>query len=116
MIGEENEVNTGEKIVTDVPRSLEADSTTSDLLKQMKTALKDKTPSKLFVQFCSSEDYDLIVKGTTPYVADGINEQDFLITADDILVFIGILLLIGYHSNTCERDCWSDADTLALPW
>ncbi|GFV00919.1 hypothetical protein TNCV_1387331 [Trichonephila clavipes] len=81
----------------------------------MGTALKDKTPSKLFVQFYSREDYNLIVKGTITY-ADEINEQAFLATADDILLFIGILLLTGYHSNTCECDYWSEADTLALPW
>ncbi|GFX10297.1 hypothetical protein TNCV_1866921 [Trichonephila clavipes] len=104
-----------EIIVKDVPGSLEetqADSTTSDLLKQRETALKDKTPSELFEQFYTSEVYDLIVKGTMPYAADVINEQDFLTTADEIRVFIEMLLLTVY--DTCERDYWSDAETLAL--
>ncbi|GFW44333.1 uncharacterized protein TNCV_1747621 [Trichonephila clavipes] len=51
-----------------------AGSTTSDLLKHMETALKDRTPSELFEQFYSSEMYHLIVKGIMPYAADVINK------------------------------------------
>ncbi|XP_035230393.1 piggyBac transposable element-derived protein 3-like [Stegodyphus dumicola] len=106
----------------------------------METALKDKTPSELFEQFYSSEVYDLTVKETERYATDVKNEQGFLFvfyicqrntcfyltkyvflsyvflsfTANEIRVFIGILLITGYHSNTCERDYWSDAEDLRI--
>ncbi|GFV88184.1 uncharacterized protein TNCV_3243331 [Trichonephila clavipes] len=53
--GDENEVNTGEIIVNDVPGCLEGESTASDLLKQMQTALKGKTPIELLEQFYFGE-------------------------------------------------------------
>ncbi|GFV44148.1 retrovirus-related Pol polyprotein from transposon 412 [Trichonephila clavipes] len=43
-------------------------------------------------------------------------EHDFLTTAIEIRVFVGNLLLTGYHSHTCERDCWSDAEDLEVTW
>ncbi|GFR04874.1 hypothetical protein TNCT_521821 [Trichonephila clavata] len=46
------------------------------------------------------------------YAEDVKNEQGFLTTADEMRVFIGILLLNGYHSNTYERDYWLDAEDL----
>ncbi|GFW30307.1 hypothetical protein TNCV_3850781 [Trichonephila clavipes] len=73
----------------------------------MKTALKDKTPSKLFEQFYFSEAYDVNAKENMQYAADVTNKHDLLSTADEIRVFIGILLLAGYHSNTRERDYWT---------
>ncbi|GFX08701.1 hypothetical protein TNCV_62281 [Trichonephila clavipes] len=117
--GDDNEVNIGEIIIKYVPglRGLEVDeSTANDLLKQMKTALKDKTPTELFEQFYFGEVNDLIVKETVRYAAVVKPEHDFLTTAIEIRVFIGILLLTGYHSNTSERNYWPDSDTLALPW
>ncbi|GFU56035.1 hypothetical protein TNCV_3405021 [Trichonephila clavipes] len=80
----------------------------------METALKHKTPSEFFEQSYSSEAYDLNAKESMRYAADLTNERDFLTTANELRVFIGILLLAGYDSNTCERDYWSDAETLAL--
>ncbi|GFV56578.1 piggyBac transposable element-derived protein 3 [Trichonephila clavipes] len=80
----------------------------------MDTALKGKTPRVIFEQFYSGEVYELIVKETMRYAADVKNEHDFLTTADEIRVFIGILLLTGYHSNTCECDYWSDAEDLGI--
>ncbi|GFX11072.1 hypothetical protein TNCV_4502871 [Trichonephila clavipes] len=68
-------------------------SSTISLLEQRETALKGNTPSELSELFYSSEAYDIIVKGTMPYAADIINEQEFLTTADEIRVFIGTLLL-----------------------
>ncbi|GFW69679.1 uncharacterized protein TNCV_1883231 [Trichonephila clavipes] len=80
--GDDNEVNTSEIIIKVVPWSTE----------QMETALKDETPSELFEQFYSSEAYDLNAKEAMRYAADVSNEHDFLTTADEIRVFIGILL------------------------
>ncbi|GFS65175.1 hypothetical protein TNCV_2331 [Trichonephila clavipes] len=46
---------------------------------------------------------------------DVANEDDSLITADEIRVFIEILLLALYNSNTYERDLnQSDVETLEL--
>ncbi|GFQ74414.1 zinc finger protein [Trichonephila clavata] len=41
-------------------------------------------------------------------------EYYFFTTANEIRVFIGILLLTGYHSNSCERDYWSDAEDYGI--
>ncbi|GFV95499.1 hypothetical protein TNCV_4575011 [Trichonephila clavipes] len=60
--------------------------------------------------------YYLIVKETMRHAADIRNQHDFLTTTDEIRVFVRILLLTDCHSNTCERDYWSDAETLTLPW
>ncbi|GFX64904.1 uncharacterized protein TNCV_450421 [Trichonephila clavipes] len=59
----------------------------------METELKVKTPLELFEQFYSSEAYNLNAKETMQYAADVTNEHDFLTIADEIHVFIGILLL-----------------------
>lgn len=92
----------------------QVDSTANDLLKHMETTLKEKSPVELFEQFYSNEVYDHIVKETVRYATDVKNEHDFLTSADEIRVFLGILLLTGYHSNTCERDYWSDAEDLGI--
>ncbi|GFX62935.1 hypothetical protein TNCV_1100281 [Trichonephila clavipes] len=49
-----------------------------------------------------------------PYAADLRNECVFLTNADKIHSFVGILLLTRYHSNTCERHYWSDAEDLRI--
>ncbi|GFX44005.1 hypothetical protein TNCV_4112841 [Trichonephila clavipes] len=78
----------------------------------METALKDETPTELFEQCYSGEVYDFVVKVTTRYAADLKNKHDFLTAACEIRVFIGMLLLTGYHSNTF--DYWSDAENLVI--
>ncbi|GFT53921.1 hypothetical protein TNCV_3368441 [Trichonephila clavipes] len=109
--GDDNEVNTGEIIIKDVPWSLEFRSGDSF---QPEPPLK--SPSELFELFISVAFYYLIVKETMRHAADVRNQHDFLTTTDEIRVFVRILLLTDCHSNTCERDYWSDAETLTLPW
>ncbi|GFW30336.1 piggyBac transposable element-derived protein 2 [Trichonephila clavipes] len=58
--------------------------------------------------------YDLIVKETMRYAAYVKNEHGFLTTVDEVHIFIGILFLTGYHSKTCERDYWPDAEDLGI--
>ena len=65
----------------------------------METTLKEKSPAELFEEFYSNEVYDHIVKETVRYATDLKNEHNFLTSADEIRVFLGILLLTGYHSN-----------------
>ncbi|GFW35288.1 hypothetical protein TNCV_3004461 [Trichonephila clavipes] len=52
------------------------------------------------------------VKEALRYTKDVKEEHDFLNTTDEIRNFFGILLLTGYHSNTCECYYWSDAEDL----
>ncbi|GFW58451.1 hypothetical protein TNCV_3513141 [Trichonephila clavipes] len=75
---------------------------------------KNKLDGPSHVSLC--EDYDPNAKETMRYAANVPKEHDFLTTAKEIRAFIGILPLAGYHSNTCERDFWSGAETLELPW
>ncbi|PRD24174.1 UNVERIFIED_CONTAM: hypothetical protein NCL1_44510 [Trichonephila clavipes] len=69
----------------------QAESNVNNLLKQMETALKDKTLLELFEQFYSIEVYKFIVIEIARYTTDVKNEHNFLTTADEIPVFIGFI-------------------------
>jgi hypothetical protein len=58
--------------------------------------------------------FEYIVKETVRYAVNVKNEQDFMLTADVTRVFVGFLLLTGYHKLPSERLYCSEDEDLGL--
>lgn len=77
----------------------------------MNTALEDKSPVEVFETIVDRDVVQLIVDQTMKYASQH-NMHRFSITAEELKVFIGILLFSGYHSLPRERMYWQlDEDT-----
>lgn len=72
---------------------------------QMKQDLRDKTLYELFKLFYDDEVQSLIVNESVKYARQN-NNTSFSLDMSDLDVFIGIMLLTGYHSLPRERMYW----------
>lgn len=83
-------------------------------LKGMKDALETSTPVQIFEELITPEIYDHIAKETVRYATSCKNIMDFTINADELKVFIGILLFSSYHKLPSERHYWSNDEDLGI--
>jgi hypothetical protein len=71
------------------------------------------SPKEVFEQVEDDSVYEYTVKQTTRYAANVRNEDDFLLTADKLVV-AGFLLLTVYHKLHSERLYWSENEDFGL--
>jgi DNA excision repair protein ERCC-6 len=83
-------------------------------MKDLTKRLHSLSPEEVFEQLANDSIYEYIVKETVRYAVNVKNEQDFMLTADEVRVFLGFLLLTGYHKLTSERLYWSQDEDLGL--
>uniref|UniRef100_A0A8C4RHN7 PiggyBac transposable element-derived protein domain-containing protein n=1 Tax=Erpetoichthys calabaricus TaxID=27687 RepID=A0A8C4RHN7_ERPCA len=81
----------------------------------LRQTLAQHNPVQLFEEFFSPEIYDLICKETVRYSTDFRNDHEFHTSTEEVKVFLGILIITGYHKVPSEADYWSDAEDLVVP-
>ncbi|XP_028658906.1 piggyBac transposable element-derived protein 2-like [Erpetoichthys calabaricus] len=82
---------------------------------KLRQTLAQHNPVQLFEEFFSPEIYDLICKETVRYSTDFRNDHEFHTSTEEVKVFLGILIITGYHKVPSEADYWSDAEDLVVP-
>lgn len=82
---------------------------------QMKHDLSDRTPYELFRQYYDDEVQNLIIAESVKYARQK-NNTSFTLDKSDLDVFIGIMLLTGYHSLPRERMYWCRDEDVQIPY
>jgi hypothetical protein len=85
------------------------------LQEQMKHDLCDKNPYELFRLYFDNEVQNLITDESVKYARQH-NNTSFTLDTHDLDVFIGILLLTGYHSLPRERMYWCRDEDVQIPY
>lgn len=83
-------------------------------MENLKKNLQHLSPREVFEKFFHCGIYEHIVKESVRYAATEKNESDFVLSPEEVKVFIGFLLLTGYHKLPSERMYWSDEDDLSV--
>jgi hypothetical protein len=76
--------------------------------------LHSLSPKEVFEQLANDSIYEYIVKEMVQYMVNVKNEQDFMLTADEVKVSVGFLLLTGYRKLPSELLYWSEDKDLGL--
>lgn len=76
--------------------------------------LEGLTEVNIFERFLSEDVLNAIITETHRYARDVKNDANFEITKDELKVFIGVLILSGYHQLPSERDYWSEDEDLSV--
>ena len=84
----------------------------NNLLK-MKEQLKGSTPVKVFEEIFSEEIVQFIIKESVRYATE-TNRPATTSSSDEIKIFIGVLLISGYHKLPAETHYWSNDEDLGL--
>jgi len=82
---------------------------------QMKNDLRDRTPYELFKLYYDDEVQNLIITESVKYARQK-NNTSFALEQSDLDVFIGIMLLTGYHSLPRERMYWCRDEDVEIPY
>ena len=82
---------------------------------QMKQDLREKTPYELFKLFYDDEVQNLIVNESVKYARQK-NNTSFSLDSSDLDVFLGIMLLTGYHSLPRERMYWCRDEDIQITY
>ncbi|XP_030751730.1 piggyBac transposable element-derived protein 3-like [Sitophilus oryzae] len=69
-------------------------------------AVGGKTPLEVFFLFFDEEVTDLVLRYSHKYAADN-NRHDFIVSKEELLNFIGIMYLSGYHTLPQTSMYWS---------
>ena len=77
--------------------------------------LTTSSPYFIWSLIFDSNMIDDIVNQTMLYASTDKNDQQFVVTREEICQFIGILILSGYHSLPRESDYWSSQQDLGVP-
>lgn len=80
---------------------------------RLKNELEGKTPLDLFFMFFDDEIITDIIQYTQKYARDN-NRHDFTIDKDDLLKFLGIMILSGYHTLPQADLYWSTEEDKGL--
>lgn len=82
-------------------------------IEELITNLENKSPLEIFLLFFDDDIQDLIVEQSLKYAHEN-NRQNFNFTKNDLLKFIGILLLSGYHTLPQTPMYWSSEEDKGL--
>ena len=85
-----------------------------DPLEESHPLLIEKSPFDLFTLFFDNRIIDLCVEQTNKYALQKGN-RNFSVTKDEICVFLGIVLLSGYHSLPNEKLYWWNDEDVSVP-
>lgn len=75
-------------------------------IKELSSALEGLSPLDIFFKFIDEDVMDLIIGFSEKYARDN-NMHDFHLSREELLNFIGILILSGYHSLPQTDMYWS---------
>ena len=81
---------------------------------KMKEQSTDSSPVSVFEEVFSEEIVQLILKETVRYATEWKNRPSTTISSDDLKLFIGVLLISGYHKLPSETQYWSNDENLGL--
>lgn len=93
-----------------IPESFEY----QERLESLKVEMENKTPVEIFEKLFDSSVIQHIVEQSKLYASQN-NNHDFHVNEDEIRIFIGILLLSGYHRLPRERLYWCLDEDVAVP-
>lgn len=94
--------------------NISATSGYADRLDVVKNDLENLEPVAVFEKLFDDEIFDLLVHETNLYSSQK-NEHSFFVSKADMKLFVGILLLTGYHKLPSERNYWSLNQDLRVP-
>ena len=77
-------------------------------------SLQNATPQQIFEKIFTDDVIQLIIDETIRYAKIQKNKRDFEILTTAIKIFLGFLILSGYHQLPSERNYWSEDDDLGL--
>ena len=77
----------------------------------MHPELSDKTEWEIFESFFN-DIMELLVEHINRYANRDKNNQQFTVTNDEMMKFVGIIFLSVYNKRTCETDYWSKCPDL----
>ena len=99
-------------VYTETPQN---DNSCERSLQHMKNKIKDLTPFEIGELILNYNDmFDYIVRESVRYACASKNISDFSFDPAELRVFLGLLLLSGYHKLPSERHYWSEDDDLGL--
>lgn len=82
---------------------------------ELKEQISSLTPKEMFEEMMNENIYEFIVKETVRYAVNMKNMQDFILTVEEVKVFIGFLLFAGYHKLPAEKLYWSEDEDVGIP-
>ncbi|XP_049832931.1 piggyBac transposable element-derived protein 2-like [Schistocerca gregaria] len=68
----------------------------------------------MFEELMNENIYHFIVKETVRYAVNMKNMQDFILTVEEVKVFVGFLLFAGYHKLPAEKLYWSEDEDVGI--
>lgn len=75
-------------------------------IEMLRVELEGQTPLELFYKFFDDEVLNMIVQYSVKYARDN-NRHDFELTKEELLKFLGIIVLSGYHTLPQIHMYWS---------
>ncbi|XP_042228896.1 piggyBac transposable element-derived protein 3-like [Homarus americanus] len=70
---------------------------------------------EIFKLFFTDEIISHLTEQTNLYAHRDKNNKDFCVDENDMMKFLGLLLISGYHSVPSENDYWSSSEDLEIP-
>ncbi|XP_042218742.1 piggyBac transposable element-derived protein 3-like [Homarus americanus] len=70
---------------------------------------------EIFKLFFTDEIISHLTEQTNLYAHREKNNKDFCVDENDMMKFLGLLLISGYHSVPSENDYWSSSEDLEIP-
>ena len=77
--------------------------------------LDNISPFKVWHHFFTEDMIEYIVRNTNLYANRDCNNRKFVVSAIEVRVFLGILLLSGYHTLPQTSNYWSTQPDLGVP-
>ncbi|XP_049855352.1 uncharacterized protein LOC126335921 [Schistocerca gregaria] len=69
----------------------------------------------MFEELMNENIYEFTVKETVRYAVNMKNTQDFILTVEEVEVFLGFLLFAGYHKLPAEKLYYSEDEDVGIP-
>ncbi|XP_049813954.1 piggyBac transposable element-derived protein 3-like [Schistocerca nitens] len=100
-------------VSTKLSQTSEHDITTKR--EELKEKLSSLTPKEMFEELMNENIYEFILKETVRYAVNMTNMQDFILTVEEVRVFVRFLLFAGYHKLPAEKLYWSEEEDVGIP-
>ncbi|XP_046998371.1 piggyBac transposable element-derived protein 3-like [Schistocerca americana] len=113
LTGEKSNWKKTPPVFTMLSQTSEHDITTKR--EELKEQLSSLTPKEMFEELMNENIYKFIVKETVRYAVNMKNMQDFILTVEEVRVFVRFLLFAGYHKLPAEKLYWSEDEDVGIP-
>ncbi|XP_049947571.1 piggyBac transposable element-derived protein 3-like [Schistocerca serialis cubense] len=112
-VASENNKETTPPVYTKLSQTSDHDISTKR--EELKEQLSTLTLKEMFEELMNENIYEFIVKETVRYAVNMKNMQDFILTVEEVKVFVGFLLFAGYHKLPAEKLYWSQDEDVGIP-